>query len=54
MVNLLNGAFNQTLARAIEQFVAEALANKQKVAIAPVEVAVVVPKAPKDAKIDEE
>lgn len=54
MVNLLNGAFNQTQARAIEKFVAEALANKQKEAVAPVEVAVkaevVAPKAPKAVK----
>lgn len=51
MVNLLNGAFNQTQARAIEKYVAEALANKQK---APVEAAVktevVAPKAPKLVK----
>ena len=51
MVNLLNGAFNQTQARAIEKFVAEALANVQK---APVEAAVkaevVTPRAPKAAK----
>jgi hypothetical protein len=50
MVNLLNGAFNQTQARAIEKFVAEALAKREKAPEVVVKAEVAATKAPKAAK----
>ena len=50
MVNLLNGAFNQTQARAIEKFVTEALAKREKAVPEAVKAEIAAPKAPKAAK----